>query len=385
MKRRVIFAALLFVALFFAGLFWRADKMVAPEETPVQATEVNNERSAEKPNLKTEIIAEGLTNPWDVAVLGDGSILVTERAGSISVIRSGTKKELLRPSGLVAKGEGGLMGLTIDQQFGTNRFVYACYNTSTDIRLSRWRLSETFDKLENQVDIVTGLPVTTGRHSGCRPRFGADGNLWIGTGDVATGTNPQNPKSLAGKILRVNRDGKAVSGNMAAPNDERIFSIGHRNVQGMAMLPRAENGNYGYSVEHGPDRDDEVNPLLLGNFGWDPVPGYNESVAMTDKKKYPNAIDAIWNSGQSTIAPGGASILVGPKWKGWEGSIAMAALKGKHLRILHMRDGKLSSETELFKNEYGRVRSATLGLDNDLYLTTDNGNGQDKIVRVSPN
>ena len=113
------------------------------------------------------------------------------------------------------------------------------------------------------------MPVSTGRHSGCRPRFGPDGRLWIGTGDAAMPTVPQSPTSLGGKVLRVNTSGKGVPGNAPAPFDPRIYTYGHRNVQGIAFSP----GGKAYSIEHGTGRDDEVNRLFAGaNYGWDPRP-----------------------------------------------------------------------------------------------------------------
>ena len=110
-----------------------------------------------------------------------------------------------------------------------------------------------------------GLPFTTGLHSGCRPRFGSDDALWVGTGDSGTGTVPQDPNSLGGKVLRVDRDGAAAPGN---PFGLRWYTFGHRNVQGLAFRP---SDGLPFGIEHGRDRDDEVNVLQAGgNYGWIP-------------------------------------------------------------------------------------------------------------------
>jgi len=341
------------------------------------------------PTLDRQVLVDGLTNVWDVGFLPDETMLFTERAGTISKLTSGKKVVIATVANVYATGEGGLLGFTVDPDFVHNHFVYACYTTPQDIRVSRWKVNSDVTVLTDQANIITGAPVNTktfpGRHSGCRPRFGADGNLWVGTGDVAIGTNPQDPKSLGGKVLRTDRDGKAVSGNLGAPFDPRIFNYGHRNVQGLAMLPTEKYGVYGFSIEHGSGEDDEVNPLRAGNMGWNPVPEYNESVPLTDKAKYPDAIDSTWESNIPTIAPSGATFLTGARWKAFNGRIAMAVLKDEHVRLLELDDqGKLKSESVLFAGEFGRIRSAVQGPFSNLYLTTDNGKGGDKIIRISP-
>lgn len=347
---------------------------------------VSNDTDA--PALQKENVLTSLSNVWDIAFLPDETLLFTERSGTISKVADGKKIVLATAPNVRAVGEGGLMGMTVDPDFAANRYIYACYNTEQDVRVSRWKVNADATGLTDHTAIITNMPTNSagsGRHSGCRPRFGADGFLWVGTGDAAGGSNAQNPLSLGGKILRVDRDGKPANGNQNAPFDPRIYSYGHRNVQGLAMLPSPRYGVYGFSIEHGSRVDDEVNPLKAGNMGWNPVPGYNESVPMTDKTKYPNAIEPVWRSGETTIAPSGATFLLGSKWKAYNGRLAVAVLKNQHLKILELDDhGKLTSESTLFQGEFGRIRSAVLGPFNNLYLTTDNGRGTDKIVKVSP-
>ena len=221
---------------------------------------------------------------------------------------------------------------------------------SLDVRVVRWRVNNAVTALGSRTDIVTGMPVNTtgqtGRHSGCRIRFGPDGNLWVGTGDAATGTVPQNPTSLGGKVLRVNTDGQGVPGNAKPPFDPRIYTYGHRNVQGIAF----DKDGRAFSIEHGTGRDDEVNRLVAGaNYGWDPVPpgggaGYDESQPMTDFTKFPNARKAVWSSGNPTIAPSGGTFLNGSQWAGWDGALAMAVQKDQHLRVLALTSGKNAVE-----------------------------------------
>lgn len=370
--------------------FWyylRLQNAVAPVSPPNSPT---SDVTGQVPELVDSVIAEGLSNVWEVDFLPDKTLVFTERAGTISKLSDGKKVVIHTIPDIYARGEGGLMGMAVDPEFERNRFIYTCYNTSGDIRISRWKINDGVTALTDKTDILTGMPANTttfpGRHSGCRLAFDKQNNLWVGTGDVAIGTNPQNPKSLGGKILRIDRDGKAVAGNLSEPFDARIFSYGHRNTQGLALFDEPKDGSFGYSSEHGPDRDDEINQLVSGNFGWNPVPGYNERVLMTDRQQYPAAIESVWSSGQPAVAPSGAAIIRGAKWKAYESQLAVVFLRSQHMKLFGFdADGrKILSQKELYKNEFGRLRTVVMGPDDDLYVATDNGNGKDKIIRISP-
>ena len=344
------------------------------------------------PNLTVTTVLGGLDHPWDLGFLPDGTIVFTERSGDISAIVDGHKQVMHHPADVVAASEAGMMGLAVDPEFASNRRIYTCFastlgGSANDVRVARWTVDQGYTGLSNRTDILTGAPVNTsgqlGRHSGCRPRFGPYGLLWIGTGDAATGNNPMNPQSLGGKVLRIDRDGNPAPGNInVAPWDPRIYTYGHRNVQGIAFRP---SDGKAFSMEHGSDRDDELNALFGGgNYGWDPVPGYNESVPMTDFTKFPTAIGATWSSGLPTIAPSGITFLSGSQWGAWNGAIAAAVLKGKHLRVFTLNgDAAVTGQASVITDQ-GRLRSAVLGPDQNLYLTTDNGASSDKILKVVP-
>jgi glucose/arabinose dehydrogenase len=141
-----------------------------------------------------------------------------------------------------------------------------------------------------------------------------------------------------------------------------------------------------YSIEHGPNRDDEVSRLVRGgNYGWDPVPGYNESVPMTERTKFPNARVALWSSGTPTIAPSGGTILSGSQWVGWNGALATAVLKGQQLRVSGFTPDGLAVEAQWTAiTDRGRLRSAVQGTDGRLYIATDAGGGAGAILRVVP-
>lgn len=332
--------------------------------------------------------------PWDIAFSPGGSMFFTERAGKVRVrTTSGDLRILADIPDVVVAHEGGLLGIAVDPNFATNRRIYTCLLSNAggavDVRLVRWRVNNAVTALGSRADIVTGMPVNQsgqlGRHSGCRPRFGPDGRIWMGTGDAATGSVPQDPTSLGGKVLRVDTDGHGVAGNAKPPFDPRIYSSGHRNVQGIAFSP----GGKAYSIEHGTDRDDEVNRLVAGaNYGWDPRPpgggaGYDESQPMTNLAKYPNARRPVWTSGYPTIAPSGGTFLHGAKWSGWDRALAMAVLKDEQLRVLAFdRDGAAVSQQWVRITDRGRLRVAVQGPDGNLYLAVDSDPGV--ILKVTP-
>lgn len=344
------------------------------------------------PTLTVSTVLSGLHRPWDLAFTPGGGMLFSERSGPIRfrVASSGVVRTLADPSDAVESDEGGMMGVAVDPNFATNRRIYTCFlsnkSGSLDVRLVRWRMNEAVTGLTNRADIVTGIPVSSGRHSGCRPRFGPDGRIWMGTGDAAMPTVAQDPSSLGGKVLRIDANGNGVPGNAPGPFDPRIYTYGHRNVQGIAFSP----GGKAYSIEHGTGRDDEVNRLFAGaNYGWDPRPlsgpmFYDESRPMTDTTRHPGARTAVWSSGNPTIAPSGGTFLSGPRWKGWDRSLAMAVLKDHQLRVLRFTTSGNAVDTQWVRiTDRGRLRVAVLNhTNNNLYIATDADPGS--ILRVIP-
>ena len=341
--------------------------------------------------LTVSTVVSGLHRPWDLAFTAGGSMLFTERTGAVKyrIASTGAVRTVAVPSDVVAQGEGGMMGVAIDPGFASNRRVYTCFMSDQsgglDVRLVRWRLNDAATALTQRADIVTGLPVSTGRHSGCRPRFGPDGRIWMGTGDAAMPTVPQSPTSLGGKVLRVDTNGNGVAGNAPAPFDPRIYSYGHRNVQGIAFSPLGR----AFSVEHGTSRDDEVNRLVAGaNYGWDPRPlsgplFYDESRPMTDKTRHPAARSAVWSSGFPTIAPSGATFVQGAKWEGYDRLLVMAVLKDHHLRFLRLANNGTTTVAQYVRmTGYGRLRVAVQHPNGNLYVATDADPG--RILRVVP-
>ncbi|MFI6101061.1 PQQ-dependent sugar dehydrogenase [Lentzea sp. NPDC051213] len=332
--------------------------------------------------LKVEEVAAGFSHGWDVGFLPDGSMLVTERPGRIKLVRNGqvTPVEVDLPN-LQVRGEGGLMGLVVHpdgQRFTT------CFNTTSDVRLVTYRLQG--NRATKVKDLLTGLPSnSSGRHSGCRPTLAPDGTMFVATGDIARASNPQDRTSLGGKVLRIDPEtGEGAKDNPFATsgnaNERRIYSYGHRNVQGVVFRP---GSGQAFSSEHGPDVDDEVNLLKAGaNYGWDPSKGgtqggYNENVPMTDLQRFPDAVPAVWSSGSTTEAICQAAF--------WNGKLAITALKGTKLLLFTLDDaGKVQNVSipDELNDKYGRLRAARTAPDGSLYITTSNGS-DDKLLRLT--
>ncbi|MCU1681000.1 MAG: gcd [Amycolatopsis sp.] len=355
--------------------------------------------------LKVEQIAAGLEHGWDVGFLPDGELLVTQRPGRLALIASSTPDAAVTAvnadfSDVLVAGEGGLMGLVVHPDFATSRQFTTCQthqedNKAVDIRLVTWSLSADGRSAAKVRNLLTGLPVNpSGRHSGCRPTIAADGALLVGTGDTATASVSQDRHQLGGKVLRIDLNtGKPLPDNpfitSTDPNEQRIYTYGHRNVQGVAIRPGTGQV---FTAEHGPTFDDEVNLLRPGgNYGWDPSKGgtettYDESVSMTDTDRFPNAVRAQWTTGKITEAISGAAFLTGKQWGVLDGALVVAALKGQKVLMFKLDTAGAVTQVFLppeFNDKYGRLRAVRTGPDGALYVTTSDGTN-DKLLRVTP-
>ncbi len=352
------------------------------------------------PSLRVQVVKRGLDIPWDLTFLPNGAMLYTQRSRLTMRYRApggGDHPVRFDRSGMWSSGETGLMSILAAENFARTRHFYTCHGANSprpgghDVRVVMWRLKQSTRRAVRVRPIVRGLPATSGRHGGCRLRFGPEGALYIGTGDAAVARNPQSLRSGGGKVLRVRpATGRGWPSNpfphAGRAMKRRIFTYGHRNVQGLALRP-GRNATM-WSVEHGTYRDDEVNRLRRGgNYGWDPGPGYDESAPMTDFSLPGPQIGARWRSGQPTLATSGAVWLRGAKWGAWRGALAVGCLADSSLRIMRFsRSGRFLRmwTPPRLNGDYGRLRSPVLGPGNVLYVTTANGAGNDKILRVNP-
>ena len=349
--------------------------------------------AARVPALKVWRMVGGLDHPWDVAPLGHQRFLVTQRdRARLTLVHQGHKRTVAFPSKRVwVSKETGLMGLVADPGFAKNHRIYTCSGWRKsggghDIRVIAWRLNAGLTRAAMVRTLVSGFPTSTGRHGGCRLLVSRNGALHVTTGDAAQGRNPRSLTSLGGKTLRLSRwTGKPWPSNPwvhAANRHKRyLTSYGHRNVQGISQ--RA-NGSI-WTIEQGTYRNDEVNRLVSGgDYGYNPVPGYNESVPMTNFKLPGKQIAARWRSGNPTLATSGGTFVPSKRWGALGGSLAVGVLKDHELLFLKFSaKGHFERGYRRLTN-HGRIRTAVVAPNGDLIVTTDNGHGRDVLLRVQP-
>ncbi|MDQ4034659.1 MAG: PQQ-dependent sugar dehydrogenase [Chloroflexota bacterium] len=350
--------------------------------------------AAAVPSLKSTVIASGLVHPWDVAFAPDGTMLVTERPGRVRVYSSGAVgAKLVRTIGIPAvqaQGEAGLMGIAVDVDFASNRFVYVCASrdTASGWRNQVLRYSVRADGNWGGVTVLIGSMIANTIHNGCALEMDRFGKLWVSMGDANDWTRAQNRNSLNGKILRINRDGTTPSDNpVIGGTRNAVYSMGHRNPQGIAIRPGTDQV---YAAEHGPEPDhgdDEINRIVAGgNYGWPCFTGdgraYRTIAGCTGASNY---ITPLWASGVPTLATSGAAFVSGSQWADFNGNLFVSTLKERDLRRFSINPAgtDLGGPATHFNNTWGRLRASVSGPGGQLYLTSSNGS-DDKVIRISP-
>jgi quinoprotein glucose dehydrogenase len=336
----------------------------------------------------------GLEVPWSLVFLPDGRALVSERPGRIRLIRDGalTLKPYAAPDA-AAKGEGGLMGLAVHPKFPAEPYIYAMYTyrEKGEVYNKVVRLRDEGDK--GSIDKTIIDRIAGGRfHDGGRIAFGPDGMLYITTGEIFEGKRAQDPTSLNGKILRVSPDGAIPKDNPF--KDSAIWSLGHRNPQGLAWHPVTKDL---FISEHGPSGEsltfgnDEINVIQKGgNYGWPDV------VAAVHQKAYIDPL-IVW---RKATPPSGITFYHKGKLPHLENSLFIATLKSRALiRIILQKSANGYNVTAIERwfatgeseGRYGRIRDVVQGPDGYLYFLTNNRDGRgkpqendDHIYRIMP-
>ncbi len=307
-------------------------------------------------------VATGLNVPWGIAFLPDGDALVSQRddATIVRISRDGTVTTLGAVPGVAPGGEAGLLGIALDPDDPT--VLYAFATTASDDRVLRLRLDG--DRLGQPTPILTGIPIGS-RHHGGRLLFADDGTLFVSTGDAGNGPTAQDRDALGGKILRITRDGDPAPDN---PFDNRTWSYGHRNIEGLAL---DADGRL-WATEFGEKKADELNLITRGgNYGWPKVEGRGDDF-IQPKVTWPT----------DDCSPAGLAIA--------QSTAFLGALQGRSVFAVPLDGESAGQPREFFAGDYGRIRNVFAAPDDSLWVTTSNTDGRnkpaaddDRILRVT--
>lgn len=343
--------------------------------------------------LAHTVVASGLEHPWGLALLPDGRWLLTERPGRMRIVGAdGTLGEPIAGLPRVdARGQGGLLDVILSPSFAQDRLIYWSYaeprENGNATSVARGRLSEDGTQVENAQVIFRALPTYDGdKHFGSALAFDRSGHLFITLGERSD--RPMRPQaqdlgSHMGKTIRINADGSVPQDNPfvgRAGALPEIWSLGHRNMQGIAVAPDGQV----WTGEHGTRGGDELNLDQAGkNYGW-PVIAYgveysggpiNEGITARDGMEQPVY---YWDP---VIAAGGMTFYDGAMFPGWRGNLLIGGLGGKHLARLVIENGRVVGEERLLTDLGERVRDVAVGPDGAVWVITDEGDG--KLVRLA--
>ena len=339
----------------------------SPSDSPTTAGSPSPGASAPIPAGAPSDVVTGLEVPWSIAFLPQGDALVTlrDRGEVLRISPTGSRTSLGKVPGVDSGGEGGLLGVAVSPTFATDATVHLYLTAADDNRIVRTTLGA--GGFGPMTPVLTGIP-KAGNHNGGRIAWGPDGFLYVGTGDAARTERSQDPRSLGGKILRITGDGKAAPGNPT--EGSRVWSLGHRNVQGLAW---GVDGTM-YASEFGQNTWDELNVITPGgNYGWPEVEGIERRDGFV-------APIAQWSTDDAS--PSGIAV-------GADGAVYRAARRGASLWKIPV-DGttRTGNPVRLLENRYGRIRDVVRAPDGTLWVLSNNTfrgqprAGDDRIVRV---
>jgi glucose/arabinose dehydrogenase len=336
--------------------------------------------------FKATVLTSGLASPWGIAVLPDGRLLVTEKAGKMRIVsEEGVIGNAL--SGIPAVNpsrQGGLLGVCIDPQFATNRMVYWTFSEAVSggniTAVAKGRLSNDETTIESdEVIYRSNTPNSSDLHYGSRIVFDASGNLFVSIGErsvLQTRPLAQSVSSSLGKVIRITTNGQPASGNPVFSGTgalPELYSIGHRNPQGLAIHP--QTGEL-WQGEHGPRGGDEINRILPGNnYGW-PVITYGieyTGEAIGDAIQQKSGMQQPVYYWDPVVSPSGMVFYKGSRIPEWQNNLFIGALSGQHIVRLVIENNVVVAEERLLENENQRFRDITQAPDGALYAITDGG------------
>lgn len=344
-------------------------------------------------------VASGLINPWSMAFLPNGDMLVTERPGRLRIVRKGKLLDaaVTGTPEVFARGQGGLLDIALHPSFATNKLIYLSYakplaGGAATTAVARATFEN--DKLSDLHDIFVADTKGAPGHFGSRLAFDKSGFLFITAGDrqVPPEGNleahpAQDLSNDHGKIIRLHDDGRVPADNPfvgRANAKPEIWSYGHRNMQGLLVHP--ETGDL-WETEHGPQGGDELNLIKRGaNYGW-PVIGfgvnYGPGKAIHSSTIKPGMEQPV-NVWVPSIATSGLLLYTGEKFPAWKGSLFVGGMAGEQLVRLVL-NGQKAEVGDILARKQGRIRDVRQGPDGFIYLAIDNAEGKPTpILRLEP-
>lgn len=344
--------------------------------------------------FRLSTFATGLEHPWGAAVLPDGRLLVTERPGRLRLVATDGRVSapLAGAPPVVAAGQGGLLDIALAPDFATSRELFLCHAARVQggvaTRLTRGRLAADSGGLEQVEPVLDAAPPSSGRmHYGCRIAFDRTGHLFLSTGERNEPKRAQQLDDLAGKVIRLTRDGRIPADNPFADRQgarAEIWSYGHRNPQGLAL--NLWTGSL-WSAEFGPRGGDEVNLIRRGaNYGW-PVVSHGVNyigTAVGSGQRTAEGMEsplAAWTPGHN-FSPSGIAFYDADAFPAWRGSLFIAALNPPGLVRLTTEGDRVTAEERLLFDRRIRMRDVVVAADGALLVLTDEPDG--RILRLAP-
>lgn len=350
-----------------------------PGQTRINGLQTNT-------NYEAKVITTELQSPWGVKSLPDGRLLITEKSGQMRIVKSSGEisTAITGIPAVNASEQGGLLGVCLDPDFGTNRMIYWVFSEAVAggniTSVAKGKLSQDEKKIEAAAVIFRTTPANPSTlHYGGRILFDKNGNLMISTGERSVLETRPLSQSLAGtlgKVIRITKDGQPAGGNPVFSQTgalPELYTYGHRNPQGLALHP--VTGEVWLS-EHGPRGGDELNRLQAGsNYGWPVITygiEYNGNVIGEGIQQKEGMEQPVyyWDP---VISPSGMTFYTGNRVPEWENNLFIGALSGKHIARLAIENDKVVGEERLLTQENQRFRDVTQGSDGALYAVTDGG------------
>lgn len=337
------------------------------------------------------VINSNLKNPWGIHVLPDGRFLVTEKSGTMRILKANGQpdKQITGFPAVLYRGQGGLLDVTIDPAFATNRMIYWGYseadNGNSLLAIAKGKLSADETKLEQVEVIYRATPAYKGTlQYGCRIVFDKQGNLFVSTGERSGSDIRMKAQDLSagiGKIIHITKTGKAVAGGPFAGKANalpEVYAYGLRNPDGLAWNPAT--GQL-WEAEFGPRGGDEINIIKPGaNYGW-PVVTYGIEYSgekVGDGIQQKEGVTQPIYYWDPTISPGGITFYTGNIAE-WKNNLFVGGLSGQHIARLVIKANKVVGEERLLKDKDERWRALVTGKDGALYGLTDSG----KLYRIA--